>query len=92
MSISVQWDPRKNLTNEKKHGVSFDEASTVFYDENGVEFYDDNNSKKEERFLILGRSFKLRLLMVCYCVREGDTIRLISARKATKTEAKEYHL
>ena len=92
MAIQIQWDPRKNKSNVKKHGVSFEEASTVLYDEQAIEFFDDENSTEEDRFLLLGVSHKLRTLMVCYCVREGETIRLISARKATNNESKEYYL
>ena len=91
MSLEIQWDPRNNTSNKSKHGVSFEEASTVLYDENAVEFYDEDGSETEDRFLLLGVSHRLRMLMVCYCVREGDSIRIISARKATSTEAKEYH-
>jgi uncharacterized DUF497 family protein len=91
MAIEIQWDPRKNTSNKRKHGVSFEEASTVLYDENAVEFYDEDGSETEDRFLLLGVSHRLRILMACDCVREGDSIRIISARKATSTEAKEYH-
>jgi uncharacterized protein len=91
MSKKVEWHPKKNASNLKKHGISFEEAYTVFFDSNAVEFYDDDNPSEESRFLLLGSSFKLRLLLICYCVREGDTIRIISARKATSTESKEYY-
>jgi len=92
MSVSVQWDPKKNTSNQKKHGISFEEAYTVFFDEKGIEFFDESNSNKEDRFLLLGISHKLRLLLVCYCSREEDSVRLISARKATTIESKEYNL
>ena len=89
--ISFEWDKQKNISNKDKHGVSFEEAKTVFLDENAIQFYDDNNSEMEDRFLLLGRSFHFRMLMVCHCVREKDSIiRIISARKATKNEQKYY--
>jgi uncharacterized DUF497 family protein len=85
------WDEDKNKTNQKKHGISFDEAKTVFFDENAVEFQDPDHSKEEDRFILLGFSFKLRMLVVCYCYRENDTvIRIISARKATNKERLNY--
>lgn len=84
------WDENKNKTNQKKHGISFDEAKTVFFDENAVEFQDPDHSK-EDRFVLLGFSFKLRMLVVCYCYRENDTVvRIISARKATNKERLNY--
>jgi len=85
------WDERKNRKNQSKHGVSFEEARTVFFDERAVEFYDDQHSEWEGRFLLLGLSAKLRLLLVCHCLREGgDVIRIISARKAAKSEKQHY--
>jgi hypothetical protein len=89
--IRFEWDPRKASANFKKHGVSFDEARSVFYDENAVQFFDDEHSESEERFLLLGMSITARLLLVCHCERgEGDTIRIISARPATKRESSFY--
>lgn len=86
-NISFDWDEEKNLLNQKKHDISFAEASTVFYDENAIEYYDDHHSTYEERFLLLGRSFKLRILLIVFCLRKKDTqIRIISARRATKKE------
>jgi uncharacterized protein len=85
------WDPKKNETNRKKHGVSFDEAQTVFFDENAIEFYDPDHSDEEDRFLLLGLSFRLRVLVVCHCYRESqEVIRIISARKATRKERSHY--
>jgi len=85
------WDENKNKANQKKHGISFDEAKTVFFDENAVEFQDPDHSKEEDRFILLGFSFKLRMLVVCYCYRENDAvIRIISARKATNKERLNY--
>ena len=89
--IRFEWDPRKASANFKKHGVSFDEAQSVFYDENAVQFFDDEHSESEERFLLLGMSISARLLLVCHCERgEGETIRIISARPATKRESGFY--
>lgn len=91
MSIQFDWDKRKDGLNRKKHGVSFEEASTVFYDENALEFHDPDHSDDEDRFIMLGMSFKARVLVVCHCFREKDSIiRIISARKATRHEAKKY--
>ena len=89
--MRFEWDERKNRENRRKHQVSFEEAQTVFFDEKAVEFYDDPHSGSEDRFLLLGVSAKLRLLLVCHCLRDkGDVIRIISARKATKNEQREY--
>ena len=89
--ITFQWDDKKNQANQRKHGVSFEEARSVFLDDRGVEFYDDAHSEWEDRFLLLGVSSRLRLLMVCHCRREeGHVIRIISARAATKNEQKHY--
>jgi uncharacterized DUF497 family protein len=85
------WDPDKAAANLSKHGVSFAEAKSVFFDENAVEFYDDEHSEWEDRFLLLGFSSKLRLLLICHCYRgDEDVIRIISARKASKDDAKYY--
>jgi len=89
--ISILWDDKKNEINKKKHGVSFDEARTVFYDENAIRYYDPDHSDEEDRFLMVGVSQKLRILIVCHCFREDDSvIRIISARKATKGEEDNY--
>ncbi len=89
--IRFEWNPRKASANFKKHGVSFAEAQSVFYDENAVQFFDDEHSESEERFLLLGMSITARLLLVCHCERgEGDTIRILSARPATKRESSFY--
>ena len=89
--LKFQWDERKNAKNTKKHGVSFEEARTVFLDENALRFYDPDHSESEDRFIMLGMSYKLRVLVVCHCYIENDTIiRLISARKADKSESKDY--
>lgn len=88
--IKFEWDPAKSASNKKKHGVSFGEAQSVFYDEFAIQFFDDANSESEDRFLMLGLSEAARLLIVCHCEREHSVIRIISARKATKNEAKYY--
>ncbi|OIO10222.1 MAG: hypothetical protein AUJ52_04615 [Elusimicrobia bacterium CG1_02_63_36] len=89
--LSVEWDAGKSRANAKKHGITFEEAQTVFLDENAVRFYDPDHSQEEDRFILLGMSFRLRVLVVCHCLRESDSvIRIISARKADKREAKPY--
>lgn len=89
--IRFVWDKKKGLLNKRKHGVSFEEAQTVFYDENAIEFFDPDHSESEDRFLMLGLSVRLRVLVVCHCVREEHTvIRIISARKATHREEQSY--
>lgn len=90
-TISFEWDENKNAINKKKHDVSFEEASTVFYDENALLISDPDHSDSEERFIILGMSAAANLLVVCHCFRQSETvIRIISARKATRTEANQY--
>jgi len=89
--MEFSWDPAKDAVNKKKHGVSFAEAQTVFYDENARLINDPDHSQSEDRFILLGMSLNLRALVVCHCYREQDSvIRIISARKASKTEIKEY--
>jgi len=89
--ITFEWDSRKATSNLKKHGISFEEARSVFYDEFAVQFFDEEHSHIEERFLMLGMSTKARLLLVCHCEKEqGDIIRIISARKATRAESGFY--
>ena len=89
--LRFEWDKRKEKTNIKKHGVSFNEARGVFYDENAMKFFDPDHSENEDHFILLGISFKLRILIVCHCFRESETIvRIISARKADGDEEKEY--
>ena len=90
-AIRFEWDERKNTVNQKKHGVSFEEARTVFYDENALLIDDPDHSQEEERFIILGMSNRANLLIVCHCYRESEeVIRIISARKATKNETSAY--
>ena len=91
-TIKFEWDETKNKTNIKKHGISFKEATSVFYDENAILFDDPDHSITENRFLILGVSEKLHICIVSHCYREpGQTIRIISARKATKNEINIYN-
>ena len=86
-----EWDGEKAALNNRKHGISFEEAQTVFYDEQAIEFFDPDHSEQEDRFIMLGVSFRLRLLVVCHCVREAQSvIRIISARRATRREAEQY--
>jgi uncharacterized DUF497 family protein len=89
--IKFDWDPAKAASNLRKHGVSFEEAKSVFYDEFAIQFYDQSHSSDEERFLMLGMSSGARLLLVCHCERDsGGVIRIISARKATQRESSFY--
>ncbi len=89
--LEFEWDKKKNKTNLKRHGVSFDEERTVFYDEYALQFFDPEHSENEDRFLLLGTSFKLKALVVCHCYREEETvIRIISARKADQDEEQFY--
>jgi len=88
--IRFEWDPRKNRSNQRKHGVSFEEGQTVFFDERALE-YPDPDAETEPRFLIIGLSLKLQVLLVCHCFRENDSvIRIISARRATNKERGAY--
>ena len=89
--IHFTWDKRKNTTNQKKHGVSFEEAKTVFLDEYARLIPDPDHSDEEDRFILLGFSAHLRMLIVSHCyIDEGQIIRIISARKANKSEQKQY--
>jgi uncharacterized DUF497 family protein len=90
--IKFEWDEAKAKSNIKKHGIAFEEAKSVFFDEYAIQFYDDESSQLEDdRFLMLGTSNEANVLLVCHCERqEGEIIRIISARKATKSERKYY--
>ena len=89
--LSFEWDENKNSLNRKKHGIAFDEASTVFYDERAILFDDPEHSEDEERFILLGMSRTANVCIVCHCYREDETvIRIISARRATKKEEEVY--
>ena len=90
-TLSFEWDERKAKANAKKHGVSFDEAKSVFVDERAKLIEDPDHSEDEDRFVLLGLSSVVRLLLVCHCYRaEGNVIRIISARKASAHEFKSY--
>ncbi len=89
--LRFEWDEKKGSANERKHGVSFTEGQTVFADENGLSTEDPDHSDTEDRFILLGLSVKLRLLVVSHTYREDDlTIRVISARRATRSEEEHY--
>jgi len=89
--LIFEWDDKKNSSNIRNHGVSFEEAQTVFFDENAIEFDDPDHSIQEERFILLGLSQSLKVLVVCHCYRSQDLkIRIISARKATEKEQGVY--
>ncbi len=92
MSLILEWDNEKAESNLKKHGVSFEEAATIFYDENALLIADPDHSEREDRFLLLGLSLRLRTLVVCHCYRETeDMVRIISARRANRSEQVEYN-
>ena len=92
-TLRFEWDENKNRINLAKHKISFEEAQTVFYDEEALVIDDPEHSQEEERFIILGFSKKANLLVVCHCYRESESIiRIISARKATKTEERQYRM
>ncbi|HEY3354546.1 MAG TPA: BrnT family toxin [Polyangia bacterium] len=89
--LRFAWDVRKDRANQREHGVSFDEARSVFWDENAKLYSDPDHSRDEDRFILLGTSALLRVLVVCHCSREGgDVIRIISARRATARERRSY--
>ena len=89
--LRFEWDARKSAANLRKHGVSFEEARSVFLDENALLRPDESHSDEEDRFLLLGLSGRLRALVVCHCYRqENEVIRLISARKANADEQRQY--
>ena len=89
--LIFEWDDHKNAVNKRKHGISFEEAKTVFFDEKAIEFDDPDHSIQEERFILLGLSQSLKVLVVCHCYRSDEfKIRIISARKATRKERGVY--
>jgi len=94
MSVSTlkfEWDSRKAAANLRKHGIAFEEAKSVFFDERARLIDDPDHSEDEDRFVLLGLSNSLRVLVVCHCYRiDGEVIRIISARRATTREAKHY--
>ena len=90
-TLHFEWDDRKAAANAKKHGVEFEEAKSVFVDERAKLIDDPDHSEAEDRFVLLGLSSAIRLLLVCHCNRgEGNVIRIISARKATAKESRNY--
>jgi hypothetical protein len=91
MDLVFEWDEGKNRANRKKHGVSFEEAQSAFLDENARVLPDPEHSEEEERFVLLGLSTSVRILVVCHCYRRKDeVIRIISARKADREEQRQY--
>jgi len=91
MELRFEWDERKSAANRRKHGVSFQEAEEVFCDDRGLLIEDPDHSQIEDRFVLLGMSASLRLLVVCHCYRRSDNvIRIISARKANRQEQYTY--
>lgn len=89
MSLKFEWDPKKATSNFSRHGVSFEEALTVFGDTLARIFDDEDYSIEEQREIIIGHSAKERLLIVCFTSR-GESVRIFSARKATRRERKDY--
>jgi uncharacterized DUF497 family protein len=88
--LRFEWDERTDAANRRKHAVSFDEAQTVFFDEHALLIPDPDHSGREERFVLLGLSSALRALVVCHCRRRRADIRIISARKANRSEREQY--
>jgi uncharacterized DUF497 family protein len=88
--LTFEWDEKKSAANQNKHGVSFDEAKSVFTDQFARLISDPDHSDDEDRFILLGTSIHSRLLVVCHCIRKNDSIRIISARKADKQEREIY--
>lgn len=89
--LRFEWDPRKDRANQKAHGVAFEEAKTVFLDEFARIIPDSEHSDSEERFVMLGLSIRLRVLLVCHCYRQtGNVVRIFSARKADPSERAQY--
>jgi len=88
--LFFEWDESKNTSNQKKHGVSFDDAKTIFTDQFARLIADPQNSKNEDRFILLGASINSKLSVVCHCIRVDDRIRIFSARKADKQERSIY--
>jgi len=92
LSERFEWDEIKNQINIKKHGISFEEAETVFDDDDAIYLDDEEHSQDEERFVVIGRNESQKILVVCHCYRESNAvIRIISARKADKLETDWYY-
>lgn len=91
-ALRFEWDEKKNSANRRKHAISFEEAKTAFLDDNARVIPDPEHSEDEERFVLLGLSISLRLLVICHCYRRsGEVIRIISAPKADRNEIEQYH-
>ena len=88
--MNFEWDETKSETNYRKHGVRFEEAQTVFLDPKSVEFFDEAHCDKEDRFIRIGTSGKLSVLLVIFCERNNSSIRIISTRRATEKEKETY--
>ena len=89
--LRFEWDSAKDTANQRKHGVSFEEAATVFEEEHALLLGDREHSGEEDRFVLLGLSAALQILIVCHCYRTSDeVIRIISARKADRSEQRDY--
>ena len=89
--IEFEWDDAKSKANARKHGVSFSEAQSVFYDDFARQYFDDEHADEEDRFIMVGISNRSRILLVCHCEKSGgETIRIISARKATRKKRSQY--
>ena len=89
--LKITWDDSKNTVNKRKHGISFEEAQSVFYDAFARLIHDPDHSADEDRYILLGRSSRLQLMIVCHCYRgENQIIMIISARKANRSEQKQY--
>ena len=89
--MNFEWDENEAATNQQKHGITFQEAATVFQDEDALQIFDPDHSEDEDRFILLGKSSILRILVVCHCYRANDdVIRIISARQATRNESSTY--
>jgi uncharacterized DUF497 family protein len=90
-ALRIEWDENKNRANRHKHGISFEEAETVFADDHALLIADPEHSVNEDRFILLGMSSSLRIMVVCHCYRvQDDVIRIITARKATREEQDGY--
>jgi len=90
--VKFEWDENKNQANIKKHGINFAEAVYVFSDPFALNIPDNEHSDVEERWILLGKSLQMNLLLIVHTYREGDSIRIISARKSTKNEQRIYEM
>jgi len=88
--MKFEWDEKKNRSDFKKQGIWFEEAQAIWVDSKSIEFFNPEHSSKEDRYIRIGHSTKSRILLVIFCEREGSTIRIISARKATSQEMRDY--